>query len=91
MKTIVLGILIAGCATSQAVPTETVGNLSASYHSVAVQPVHATTDLTPSFGVVDTEEATVVVSLATDVTPDVTPKGDGITVGPLTPVTNQGK
>lgn len=50
--------MMAGCATARpaAVETETVGNLSASYHSVAVAPVHVSTDLTPSFGAIDSDD-----------------------------------
>ncbi len=70
-RAMALGVLIGmtGCAHFRPTPTvdapEAVGNLSASYHSVAVAPVHATTDLTPSFGVVDTDE-TVPVTVEPD-------------------------
>lgn len=40
--------LIAGCATKPIeAPAETVGTLAPSYHSIAVKPVHTSTDLTP--------------------------------------------
>ena len=78
----------AGCATSSrttVVETETVGQLSVSDSHVYTQPVHAATDLTPSFGAIDTDEA-APVAVATvkddlEVRPDVTTKTDGVTVG----------
>jgi hypothetical protein len=76
-----------GCATGAkpvAVEVETVGQLSASYHSVAVAPVHAATDLTPSFGAVDTdEEAPAKVSVRTEAVdaPEVVQKSDGLKTG----------
>jgi hypothetical protein len=95
MKTaIAIGILagLLGCATAPAtVVVEQPGNLSASYHSVAVAPVHADTDLTPSFGVVDTDETPTVVRETTVELPEVAPKTDGITVNHLTATTNEGK
>jgi hypothetical protein len=48
-----------GCATAPRPVTaevETVGTLSASYNSIASAPVHASTDLTPAFGAVDSDE-----------------------------------
>jgi len=78
MKTaFLIGLIVGtfGCATAPAqVVVEQPGNLSASYHSIAVAPVHADTDLTPGFGVVDTDETPAVVSHATVETPEVTPK-----------------
>lgn len=91
---IFIGVLVGmlGCATAPAtIVVEQPGNLSASYHSVAIAPVHADTDLTPSFGVVDTDETPTVVRETTEEAPEITPKTDGLTVGSLTPVSNQGK
>ena len=90
---LVLAMLSAasGCATSSrttADAPETVGNLSASYRSIAVAPVHASTDLAPSFGAVDTDEdaAPATVSAPADgggdvALPEVAPKADGVTTG----------
>lgn len=73
----------AGCATApKSIEVETVGQLNASqdnYSNVYSKPVHATTDLAPSFGVVDTDEdvttgpSAVVVPAAEDV-PVIAPK-----------------
>ena len=65
------------------VAPETVGNLAASYHSIAVAPVHASTDLTPAFGAVDTDEAPVTVAAPIEKAeaPEIAPKTDGITTG----------
>lgn len=78
-----------GCATASkpvAVEVETVGQLSASYNSVATAPIHASTDLTPAFGAVDSGDDTS--SVATTVStgevveaPAVVAKTDGVTVG----------
>lgn len=84
-----------GCATSRPAAVaepETVGNLSASYHSVAVAPVHASTDFAPAAAVADTGDdvpvqgktsldvlRAEVASGAGDVA--VAAKADGVTVG----------
>jgi hypothetical protein len=75
-----------GCATAPkpvAAEVEAVGQLSASYHSIAVAPVHASTDLTPSFGAVDTDDAPVVVGAPVEKVeaPEIAPKTDGVTTG----------
>lgn len=76
-----------GCATASkpvSVEAETVGQLSASYHSVAVAPVHAATDLTPAFGAVDSDEdapVTVVAPVEKVEAPEIAPKTDGVTTG----------
>lgn len=51
--------LACGCATAHPVNVETVGVLTPSETNVYTQPVHATTDLPSSFGVVDTDAGTV--------------------------------
>jgi hypothetical protein len=84
-----LGVLagMMGCATAQPVATtsETVGQLSASYHSIAVAPVHADTDLTPAFGAVDTDDdapaPTVTKPAEVVEAPEIAPKTDGVTPG----------
>ena len=88
-RPVFLGVLIGMMGCRAAVPTpaaepETVGQLSASYHSIAVAPVHASTDLTPSFEAVDTDEAApVTVGAPTEKVeaPEIAPKTDGVTVG----------
>lgn len=77
-----------GCATSRpaAVETETVGNLSASYHSVAVAPLKH--DAPPELGQVVGSDDDDTSSVATTVStgevveaPAVAVKTDGVTVG----------
>lgn len=74
------------CATARppAEAPETVGALSASYHSIAVAPVHATTDLAPAFGAVDSDQdAPVMVAAPSEKVeaPEIAPKTDGVTTG----------
>ena len=90
MRELVFGMALAavmasaaGCATApRPVEVETVGALSASATHVYVQPVHADTVLTSSFGAVDTDEDAPVVAAAPAAveTPDVAPKA-GLTMG----------
>jgi hypothetical protein len=72
-------------ATRQVDAPEAVGNLSASYNSIVSAPVHASTDLTPSFGAVDTDEDATVTAKADGggdaELPEVAPKNDGVTTG----------
>lgn len=81
-----------GCAhgPTPAVETETVGNLSASYHSIAVAPVHH--DAPPQFGFVAGSDDDDVSSVATTVTragdagsddaaPEVVAKTGGLVTG----------
>lgn len=75
-----------GCATAPkpVAEVETVGTLSASYHGIASAPIHASTDLTPSFGAVDTDEDAPKTTehVVGDVeAPEIAPKTDGVTVG----------
>lgn len=78
-----------GCATALvAAPVEAVGVLAPSYHSVAVAPVKH--DAPPEFaGVVDSgDDAGEVVETVTRAPqaaelPEVAPKTDGITTGPV--------
>lgn len=74
---------MSACATApRPTDVETVGTLSASSAHVYTAPVHATTDLTPSFGVVDTDTDTDAAPTAnpsespngSTETPDVAPK-----------------
>ena len=72
-----------GCATApRPVDAETVGALSVSPTHVYAQPVHADTELTSSFGAVDTDEDAPVVAAAPAAveTPDIAPKA-GLTIG----------
>jgi hypothetical protein len=82
---VVLALLAGlGCATApRPIQVEAVGELTASYHSVASAPVHASTDLTPSFGAVDTDDdapAKVTVGAGVVDAPEVASKG-GLVVG----------
>jgi hypothetical protein len=72
----------AGChATVAPVEVETVGQLSASYGSVRSAPVHATTDLSPGFQAVDTDEGPAVGGAGEQVeAPAVTAKS-GLSMG----------
>lgn len=55
-------------------PIETVGSLAPSYHSIAVQPIHASTDLTPKkFVGTDSEETEKPISVEV-IEPDSVPK-----------------
>lgn len=75
------------CATARppAEAPETVGALSASYHSIAVAPVHTTTDLTPAFGAVDSDQdasgPVVAAPIEKAEAPEIAPKTDGVTTG----------
>lgn len=81
---------VVGCATASkpvTVEPETVGTLSASYHGVTSAPVHASTDLTPSFGAVDSDADAPALTKSTDSVkseveaPEIAPKTDGVTTG----------
>lgn len=77
-----LGLSLNACATAPRPPeVETVGALSASYHSIAVAPVHAGTDLSAGFQAVDTDETPVVAGAGEAVeAPEVAAKG-GLMLG----------
>lgn len=64
---LVVGLGSIGCATApRPVEVESVGQLSASSSHVYSAAVHATTDLAPSFGAVDTDEDVAVSTKTTD-------------------------
>ena len=82
---LVIGVLagIMGCATAPRAPeVETVGAISASSSHVYTAPVHATTDLTPGFQAIDTDEEPKAEAVAAPVeAPEVVSKSDGISLG----------
>jgi len=89
-----LAAMSVGCASSRQSPpeVESVGTLAASYHSIAVQAVHADTDLSGGFQAVEGDDdagevATTVSRVDAPESPDgselpeVAPKTDGVSVG----------
>src|SRR6185437_10478628 len=89
-----LAVASIGCASGRHAPpeVESVGTLAASYHSIAVQAVHADTDLSGGFQAVEGDDdagevATTVSRVDAPESPDgselpeVAPKTDGVSVG----------
>jgi hypothetical protein len=89
-----LAVASIGCASGRQAPpeVESVGTLAASYHSIAVQAVHADTDLSGGFQAVEGDDdagevATTVSRVNAPESPDgselpaVAPKDDGIKMG----------
>jgi len=89
-----LAVASIGCASGRQAPpeVESVGTLAASYHSIAVQAVHADTDLSGGFQAVEGDDdagevATTGSRVNTPESPDgselpaVAPKDDGVKLG----------
>jgi hypothetical protein len=80
-----VSLLVVGCATAApaAAPVETVGQLSASYRSIAVAPVAKSTDLATAFQAVDSDDGPAVEPFGDSegLAPDVVAKGGGLRAG----------